>query len=135
MAQITYVVGYGEVVSRVEYERALAGKDAEIALLKIHSHKWTGRRMGGSPDNAESYEWARFCDYCGAEDTCDDDLPACPVTREDLSQQLASKGEEIARLREALAEIRQVASGEKQVAQDATEGMAWIDKRAALEAQ
>ena len=34
------------------------------------------------------------------------------------------------KLREALEEIRQVASGEKQVAMDDTEGMAWIDKRA-----
>jgi len=33
-------------------------------------------------------------------------------------------------MRAALEEIRQVASGEKQVAIDDTEGMAWIDKRA-----
>lgn len=36
----------------------------------------------------------------------------------------------VSRLRDALEEIRQVASGEKQVAIDDTEGMEWIDKRA-----
>ena len=34
------------------------------------------------------------------------------------------------KLIEALQEIIEVASGERQVAEDDTEGMAWIDKRA-----
>lgn len=41
------------------------------------SHKWVGRQVGGSPFNAESYEWVRYCDICGIEDTCEDPLPPC----------------------------------------------------------
>jgi hypothetical protein len=36
----------------------------------------------------------------------------------------------VKRLEEALEEIREVASGEKQVADDDTEGLAWVDKKA-----
>ena len=41
-------------------------------------HKWTGCRRGGSPSEADSYEWVRYCEVCGMEDTCDDPLPDCP---------------------------------------------------------
>ena len=41
-------------------------------------HKWTGCQMGGSPANAESYEWICYCSVCGMEDTCEDPLPPCP---------------------------------------------------------
>jgi len=41
-------------------------------------HKWVGRMVGGSPANAESCEWVRYCDVCGMEDTCEDDpIPPC----------------------------------------------------------
>ena len=41
-------------------------------------HKWIGCQLGGSPANAESYEWIRYCKVCGMEDTCEDPLPECP---------------------------------------------------------
>lgn len=40
-------------------------------------HKWVGCRAGGDPANAGSYEYVRYCDICGIEDTCDDPLPPC----------------------------------------------------------
>ncbi len=43
-------------------------------------HKWTGRMQGGSPVEAGSTEWVRYCDSCGMEDTCEDPLPGCPST-------------------------------------------------------
>src|ERR1035437_9042794 len=43
------------------------------------------------------------------------------------NERIASIGAEVARLREALRFAQRVASGEQQVAEDDTEGMAWID--------
>ncbi len=61
----------------------------QVERLRLNSHKWVGRQMGGNPANAESYEWVRYCDYCGAEDTCEEGIPECPVTRESLKAALA----------------------------------------------
>jgi hypothetical protein len=30
-------------------------------------HRWRGRRAGGAPDDAGSYEWVVFCEACGRE--------------------------------------------------------------------
>ncbi len=50
-------------------------------------HKWKMQRMGGNPANAESYEWVRFCEVCGIEDTCEDPLPPCsPVPPVDAAR-------------------------------------------------
>ena len=43
----------------------------------MSEHRWVGRQLGGSPVNAESYEWVRYCEVCGMEDTCEDPLPPC----------------------------------------------------------
>lgn len=43
-----------------------------------NGHKWTGQRAGGDPADGSSYEWVRYCDVCGMEDTCEDPLPPCP---------------------------------------------------------
>lgn len=40
-------------------------------------HKWTGVQRGGDPAEAGSYEWVRYCQVCGMEDTCEDPLPPC----------------------------------------------------------
>lgn len=41
-------------------------------------HKWIMQRTGGSPVNAEPYEWVRYCEVCGMEDTCEDEqMPPC----------------------------------------------------------
>jgi hypothetical protein len=40
-------------------------------------HKWTGCRRGGSPAEADSYEYVRYCEVCGIEDTCEYPLPPC----------------------------------------------------------
>jgi hypothetical protein len=48
-------------------------------------HKWTGCRRGGSPAEADSYEYVRYCEVCGMEDTCEDPLPPC-VTPEQPSK-------------------------------------------------
>ena len=63
------------------------------------------------------------CSYDRIGDVCAFHAPA-----------LASAKQRVGELREVLAEIVAVASGEEQVAADDTEGMAWIDKtaRAAL---
>lgn len=86
-------------------QAALAEKDAEIERLNLRTHKWTGRQVGGHPANAESYEWVRFCDLCGMEDTCED-VPPCPVTREDLAAHLAEAERTIERMKGALQQVR-----------------------------
>jgi len=45
--------------------------------IQAGQHKWTGCRRGGSPAEADSYEWVRYCEVCGMEDTCEDPLPPC----------------------------------------------------------
>jgi hypothetical protein len=40
-------------------------------------HKWGGLQRGGSPSEAESLEYVRYCLVCGMEDTCEDPLPPC----------------------------------------------------------
>lgn len=47
-------------------------------MLSSAGHIWTGCRLGGHPANADSYEWVRYCQVCGMEDTCEDPLPPCP---------------------------------------------------------
>ena len=44
----------------------------------LRSHKWTGRQQGGCPSEIGSYEWVRYCDVCGVEDTHED--PPSPCT-------------------------------------------------------
>jgi len=57
-------------------------------------HKWKFQRVGGSPAEADSYEYVRFCEVCGMEDNCEDDLPPCegdatlPESRPGLSDEL-----------------------------------------------
>ena len=82
----------------------------------MSEHKWGGMQSGGSPAEASSYEWVRFCTICGIEDTCQDPLPPCMDAREILEA--------------AMEKILAVASGRWQVAQDDTEGMAWVSKLA-----
>jgi hypothetical protein len=53
-------------------------KEADRALADLRSHKWVGQRRGGDPADAGSYEWVRYCEICGMEDTCEDPLPPCP---------------------------------------------------------
>lgn len=89
----------GEDLYAAARER-IADLEAENARLRSNSHKWTGCQRGGSPVEATSSEWVRYCEYCGSEDTCEDDMPACEVTREYLQQQLQMAQEENARLKE-----------------------------------
>lgn len=49
-----------------------------VAEIALKSHAWIGRQMGGSPVDASSYEWVRYCQNCGIEDTCEDPLSVCP---------------------------------------------------------
>lgn len=55
----------------------MATNNPEQWLIDLRTHKWVGRLVGGNPANAESYEWVRYCEVCGIEDTCQDDLPPC----------------------------------------------------------
>lgn len=50
----------------------------EKSMKALRSHKWIGRQRGGDPADAASYEWVRYCEECGMEDTCEDPLPECP---------------------------------------------------------
>lgn len=34
-------------------------------------------RRGGNPAESDSYEYVRYCEICGSEDTCEDPLPPC----------------------------------------------------------
>ncbi len=43
----------------------------------MSEHKWTTVRQGGDPANADSYEFVRYCEVCGMEDSCEDPLPPC----------------------------------------------------------
>lgn len=52
------------------------------ALESLRSHKWAGCQQGGCPSDAGSYEWVRYCEVCGMEDTCEDPLPPCPGAAE-----------------------------------------------------
>lgn len=54
--------------------------DKSAALKALRSHKWTGLQRGGNPADAGSYEWVRYCEVCGIEDTCEDPLPICGDT-------------------------------------------------------
>lgn len=54
----------------------------------------------------------------------------CPAADVEVIALVAFIQSELSPLREALEEIRQVASGENQVADDDTAGMAWVDRRA-----
>ncbi len=47
-------------------------------LSALRSHKWTGCQLGGHPADVTSYEWVRYCEVCGMEDTGEDPLPPCP---------------------------------------------------------
>jgi len=65
-------------------DSVLDGIKASISLtavteteIQAGQHKWTGCRRGGSPAEADSYEWVRYCEVCGMEDTCEDPLPPC----------------------------------------------------------
>lgn len=61
-------------------------------------------------------------------------MPAIEFEIDRLHKLAQEKDAEVARLREALETVVSVASGERQVADDDTGGMAWIDRfaRAAL---
>lgn len=57
---------------------ASAKPSPKKALASVRTHKWVGQQQGGSPAEAGSYEWVRYCSVCGMEDTCEDPLPPCP---------------------------------------------------------
>ena len=60
-----------------ELDEALRkGWDA-LAGIAAPTHKWSGCRRGGNPSESGSYEYVRFCEVCGIEDTCEDPLPPC----------------------------------------------------------
>jgi len=52
-------------------------KQLQQQVEALRGHKWVGRQVGGSPASEASYEWVRFCEICGSEDTCEDPLPPC----------------------------------------------------------
>ncbi len=62
----------------------IAQLTAERDQLALKSHKWVGRMVGGSSAEATSSEWICFCEFCGSEDTCEEGMPPCEVTRETL---------------------------------------------------
>jgi len=62
-------------------------------LKDLRSHKWVGRRQGGDPADAGSYEWVRYCSVCGMEDTCEDPLPPCPGEDGELEGESDKQGE------------------------------------------
>jgi hypothetical protein len=44
----------------------------------MSKHKWVGKRLGGNPGEAGSYEFVRYCEICGWEDPGEDEISPCP---------------------------------------------------------
>jgi hypothetical protein len=94
----------GEGTSRLEaWEDAFARLRAALLrrhepqwLTNMRSHKWKHQRAGGNPADIESYEWVRFCDVCGIEDTCEDDenFPACVAPVPELKPEVRTECED-----------------------------------------
>lgn len=55
-------------------------------------HKWVGKRVGGHPADAGSYEYVRYCENCGLEDSGEDEpIPPCDAAEPTGAQGRADK--------------------------------------------
>lgn len=66
-----------EQVALIESDPTLDAVGYSDMLFWSEAHKWGGCRQGGNPAETESYEYVRYCETCGQEDTCEDSLPPC----------------------------------------------------------
>lgn len=52
-------------------------------------HKWKGTQLGGSPDEAASYEWISVCDNCGDEQSAENTDEQCEAGQREVAKQAA----------------------------------------------